>query len=225
MTLKRSIILAILVAFIFPAILAAQDTFAAKVIGISDGDTITVLKEQSQIKIRLHGIDTPERGQAFGNKAKQFTSDLTFGKTVTVKPMDTDRYGRTVAWVFVNGKNLNEEIVKAGMGWHYEKYSSDVNLADAELEARKAKVGLWRDPNSIPPWEFRQLGHVPKSSSNAPNPGKAENAQIVYHGNIKSRVFHQPSCEHYNCKNCTVVFGSKVEAEAAGYRPCGKCRP
>ena len=210
--------LCLVLSLIFPAVLFAQQSFTAKVIGISDGDTITILKGNQQIKIRLHGIDSPEKGQAFGTKAKQFTLGLVFGKTVTVKPTETDRYGRTVAWVFVDGLNLNEEIVRVGFAWHFKRYSKDENLAKAEIEARTNKVGLWRDPNAIPPWEFRQLG---RSSA---NPAKSENGQMVYHGNVGSKVFHQPGCEHYNCKNCTAVFRSKSEAVAAGYRPCGRCR-
>ena len=219
MVLKRGITILIifLIAPLYPAIVAAQQAFKAKVIAISDGDTITVLKDKRQFKIRLHGIDSPEKGQAFGNKAKQFTSDMVFGKTVTIKPTDTDRYGRTVAWVFVDGNNLNEEIVRAGFAWHFKKFSKDENLVRAEIEAREKKAGLWRDPNAIPPWEFRQLGRTSKNSG--------ESALITYHGNVKSKVYHQPNCEHYNCKNCASVFGSKSEAIATGYRPCERCRP
>jgi len=95
---RAIILLAIWAALLFPVFPAvAQGTYTAKVIGISDGDTIKVLKGHTQIKIRLHGIDSPEKGQAFGTKARQFTSEMVFGKTVTVKQTDTDRYGRTVA--------------------------------------------------------------------------------------------------------------------------------
>jgi endonuclease YncB( thermonuclease family) len=132
--------------------------WTGKVVGVSDGDTITVLRpEKSQVKIRLHGIDCPERGQAFGKKAKQFTSNMVFGKTVTVKPTDKDRYGRIVAWIYMDGKSLNEALVMAGLAWHYKKYSSDQNLSDAESKARNKRVGLWSDPHSIPPWEYRRL--------------------------------------------------------------------
>lgn len=131
-------------------------SYEAKVIGVTDGDTIKILKNNRPIKIRLHGIDCPERKQAFGAKAKQHTSSLTYGKVVEVKATDQDRYGRTVAWVFVGGTNVNESLVHAGLAWHYKRYSSDQNLATAETAARKEKIGLWADPNAIPPWEFRQ---------------------------------------------------------------------
>ncbi len=130
--------------------------YEAKVVGVTDGDTIKVLKDNRTVKIRLHGLDCPEKKQAFGTKAKQYTSEMVYGKTVEVNATDKDRYGRTVAWVYVDGQNLNLALVKAGLAWHYKRYSSDQALAEAEVEARKGKVGLWSDPHAIPPWEFRR---------------------------------------------------------------------
>ena len=94
--------------------LAAQ-TFSAKVVAITDGDTIRVLRDRTEIRVRLHGIDAPEAQQAFYERARQFTSQLAFGKTVTIRVRDTDQYGRTVADVLLpDGRNLNHELVKAG---------------------------------------------------------------------------------------------------------------
>lgn len=130
-----------------------------KVISIADGDTITILtKNKDQIKIRLHGIDCPEKKQPFGMAAKQFTSDLVFGKAIKVKITDTDRYGRSIGIVYLNNSEiLNEKILVAGFAWHYKKY--DQNSAWAELEnmARKKKVGIWSDPNAIAPWDWRKM--------------------------------------------------------------------
>ena len=136
---------------------ATFPAYQAKVIGIADGDTVTVLQGTTQIKIRLYGIDCPERKQAFGSKAKQFTSDLVFGQTVRVEPCTKDRYGRTVAWVYFDSKCLNEELLKAGFAWHFKKYSSDEKLSDFEIEARQKRAGLWSDPNAVAPWEYRRL--------------------------------------------------------------------
>jgi endonuclease YncB( thermonuclease family) len=130
--------------------------WTGEVVGVADGDTITVLRDRTPVKIRLYGIDCPERRQAFGKKAKQFTSALVFRKRVKVKPVTQDRYGRTVAWVFVDGKNLCEELVGHGLAWHYKKYSSDRNLGKLEIQARKRKEGLWSDPHAIAPWKFRR---------------------------------------------------------------------
>jgi micrococcal nuclease len=125
-------------------------------VSIADGDTITVLKGKTPVKIRLFGIDCPEGSQAFGKKAKQFTAAMVFRKHVEIKPVDRDRYGRTVAWVLVDGQNLCEELVGAGLAWHYKKYSKDQSLADLEIRARKGRLGLWSDPNAIAPWEYRR---------------------------------------------------------------------
>lgn len=132
--------------------------FSGKVIGVADGDTITVLDGTSQIKIRLNGVDCPEKAQAFGTKAKQFTSSLVFGQTVTIRAKEKDRYGRTVGDVVLSdGRILNHELVRSGLAWWYQKYApSDTVLRGLEAEARAAKVGLWADPNPVAPWEFRR---------------------------------------------------------------------
>jgi endonuclease YncB( thermonuclease family) len=134
------------------------ESFTCKCVGVSDGDTITVLNGRTQVRIRLEGIDAPESHQDFGQKAKQLTSSLAFGKTVTINAVTTDRYGRTVARVIAGGKDVSLELVKAGLAWHYKKYSSDPVLAQAEQEARAAKKGLWSMPNPTPPWDYRHGG-------------------------------------------------------------------
>ncbi len=133
--------------------------FTYKVVGVSDGDTITVLHDGKAERIRLHGIDCPEKRQAFGNRAKQFTSTLVFGTTVTVQVMDRDRYGRTVGVVLLpDGRSLNHELVRAGFAWWYWRYTpDDETLAQLEREARAAKRGLWADPNPVPPWTWRTM--------------------------------------------------------------------
>lgn len=135
--------------------------WTGKVVGVSDGDTVTVMKAGKGAKVRLSEIDCPESGQPFGSRAKQLTSDLCFGKVVTVKPTDVDRYGRIVAHVILpDGRNLNlnEEIVKAGLAWQFKRYSKSARLEKLEAEARKAKIGIWSMPNPVPPWEWRQSG-------------------------------------------------------------------
>lgn len=134
--------------------------FTGKVVGVTDGDTITVLHDRLGEGIRLHGIDCPEKGQAFGQRAKQFTSELAFGKDITVKVYDVDKYGRTIGDVILpDGRNLNQELVRAGMCWWYRKYAPDDEiLAQLEASAREAKSGLWVDPNPVPPWEWRRRG-------------------------------------------------------------------
>jgi micrococcal nuclease len=124
---------------------------------VSDGDTIDVLREGRAVRVRLEGIDTPERGQPFGTRAKQFTSDLVFGKTVAVQVKGTDQYGRILGEVILpDGRSLNRELVRNGYAWWYRRYSDDPVLQQLEEEARRERRGLWRDQNPIPPWEFRR---------------------------------------------------------------------
>ena len=219
-----TIFLAIIFLFFLPAISSTQ-TLTGKVIKISDGDTITLLDNQHrQTKIRLYGIDTPEKGQAYGQKAKRFTASLVAGKSVSVKVYDTDRYGRSVGVVYSGRTNVNEEIIRAGYAWQYRKYckaSFCSKWLTLEQEARNSELGLWRDKHPQPPWEWRKAkrnGGSSSSTNNFVNSGTG-----IYHGNVKSHVFHGPGCRHYNCKNCVKMFGSKDEAVRAGYRPHKQC--
>jgi micrococcal nuclease len=126
------------------------------VVGISDGDTISVRHGTRAEKIRLNGIDCPEKKQAFGQRAKQFTSKLAFGNDVLVKTFGRDRYGRTLGDVVLSdGRILNQELVKAGLAWWYAKYSKDSTLRQLQEAARQAKRGLWVYPDPVPPWEWR----------------------------------------------------------------------
>ncbi|MDR6922282.1 thermonuclease family protein [Chryseobacterium sp. 2987] len=140
----------------FPFSLFSQTT--AKVVGISDGDTITVLLDGNiQKKLRLAEVDCPENKQPFGKNAKQFTSDQIFAKKITFTEIKTDRYGRSIAKVYYdNGKYLSAEIIKAGYGWWYYTYSKDSLLGKMEKSARVHKVGLWQDKKAISPWDYRK---------------------------------------------------------------------
>lgn len=145
--------------------------WSGKVVGISDGDTIKVLKEGKAVKIRLYGIDCPERSQDFGRRAKQFTSDLVFGKVVEIEAIDRDRYGRTVGMVYINGLSVNAEIMKAGYAWVYRKYCRIQVCSEwmqMEAEARGSKVGLWSHPNPVPPWGFRRQKQTSSKNSVLP---------------------------------------------------------
>lgn len=142
---------------------AQATTIAGKVVGIADGDTVTVLDaDRMQHKIRLQGIDAPEKAQPFGQRSKEALSALVFGKQVRVEWNKRDRYGRTVGKVVVNGTDANLEQVKSGLAWWYRKYSSEQSAADrsayeaAEASARAARRGLWRDAEPVPPWEWRR---------------------------------------------------------------------
>lgn len=138
--------------------LYGQNTFTGKVIGIKDGDTVIVIDSfNTQTTLRLAEVDCPEKKQPFGNRAKQFTSDAVFLKTVTYLVTDKDRYGRSVAKVYYKNKYLSAEIIKNGMGWQYKKYSTSQELAQYEKQARSGKIGLWIDPNAIRPSQWRKV--------------------------------------------------------------------
>jgi endonuclease YncB( thermonuclease family) len=137
--------------------------FVGKVVGVTDGDTLTVLTAQrQQHRVRLSGIDAPERRQAFGQVSKQHLSDLAYDKTVSVVFHKRDRYQRILGKVLVNGADAGLDQIETGMAWHYKRYEREQSPEDrlayarAEEMARAERRGLWRDPRSVPPWEFRR---------------------------------------------------------------------
>ena len=149
--------------FIFSIQVVNADTLTGRVVGVADGDTITILDQSNtQHKIRLAGIDAPEKRQAFGNVSKKSLSDLVFDKQVTVDWKKLDRYGRTVGKVLLNGQDVNLEQIKLGMAWFYKKYQNELVLDDrlAYLHAQEAaeisKAGLWRENQPLAPWEYRK---------------------------------------------------------------------
>lgn len=156
--MTRPSFLLILVAFAGVGLAANKPTMtlAGKVVSIADGDTLTVLAEKTQHRIRLEGIDAPESSQAFGQKAKQALGELVFGKEVKVEWKERDRYERIIGKILYEGRWINKEMVVDGWAWHYKQYSKDKELADAEASAKVAKKGLWADPNPVPPWEYRK---------------------------------------------------------------------
>ena len=133
-----------------------MEEFTGRVVGVTDGDTITVLHDTHPAIIRLVGIDAPEKGQAYGQQAKQFAASLAFGQTVTVRVSGHDRYARLLGEVILSdGRSLNQELVRAGFAWWFRRYSRDLTLAHLEQEAREARRGLWADPAAEAPWAYR----------------------------------------------------------------------
>jgi endonuclease YncB( thermonuclease family) len=141
---------------------ANAETITGRVVSVADGDTITVLDgDKVQHKIRLAGIDAPEKKQAFGNRSKESLSAMAFDKTVDVETGKRDRYGRQIGKLLVNGQDVNLVQVERGMAWFYRKYqreqsSNDQRLYEAAEDAARAdKRGLWRDAEPVAPWDFR----------------------------------------------------------------------
>ena len=132
-------------------------------VGVADGDTVTVLDaSRQQHKIRLMGIDAPEKKMPYGNRSKQSLSDLVFDRHVQVEYSKKDKYGRTVGKIIVDGMDANLAQIKAGMAWHYKQYQREQTVADrdlyaqAEVDARASKAGLWKDADPVPPWDWRR---------------------------------------------------------------------
>ncbi|ASW74170.1 nuclease [Chryseobacterium piperi] len=155
--MKRMRKILLLMCMVASGILLSQ--IRAKVIGVKDGDTILVLdKDNKQTTLRLAEVDCPEKGQPFGKNAKQFTSDLVYGKSIQYYKTNSDRYGRIIAKVYFNNdRYLSEEIIKKGYGWWYYQYSDNENLGVLESKARALKLGLWSATEAnISPWEWRK---------------------------------------------------------------------
>jgi endonuclease YncB( thermonuclease family) len=191
---------------IFLALPAAAQTVTGKVVGISDGDTITLLTpERSQLKVRLDGIDAPEEGQEFSAASKRALSSLVAGKTVTLQVSGTDRYGRALGTILADGQNVNLLMVRAGFAWHYVKYSDDPALAAAERTARAERRGLWAGFNPTAPWDYRALKKQPQTATGG------------HWLNTSSGVRHNSSCKW---------FGQTSRGRPCGPdegKPCGIC--
>ena len=130
--------------------------FTGRVIAVADGDTITVLRGTTQVKVRLTEIDAPEKKQAFGNRSTQSLSDLCFGKTAVLDEKGKDRYGRTLARVTCEGTDANAEQVNRGLAWAYTRYLTDPQIRVIGEDARTSRRGLWQDEKPVPPWDWRK---------------------------------------------------------------------
>ena len=204
-------------------ILFATPVFAGelsgKAIGISDGDTFTLLtSDKQQIKIRLAEIDAPESNQPYGNRSQQALSGLIFGKDVRVVVQTTDRYGRTVGRPYVGGLDVCEEMIRSGSAWVYRQYVVDLGLFDIESEAKAALRGLWALPEAeqVAPWDWRRGLNNSVERSDGCN----------IKGNINSkgdRIYHVPGSRSYGATKINKSKGerwfcSEADAITAGWR-------
>ena len=150
------------------ALAATADELAGRVVGVSDGDTLTLAGPgRRPVMVRLAGIDAPERDQPFGQRSRQSLSELAFGQTATVVVQKTDEYGRTVGTVMVGSVNVEAEQVRRGLAWVYRKYSDDSRLLALEAEAKAARRGLWAEVNPTPPWDWRHGGRAAATPESA----------------------------------------------------------
>jgi endonuclease YncB( thermonuclease family) len=228
------------------AVLGQELVIQGRVVGVTDGDTLKVLvADQKLLRVRLAFCDAPEKKQAFGSRAKQAMSELVFGKDIDLRPHVIDRYGRTVAQVGVDGKDVGLEMVRRGLAWVYELYiteaSSEVQetYRKAQEEAKANRQGLWSNPNSIPPWIFRDLAkahqeqaiasnwieaHQKSADPNTPSPRLASpipsesplNPDDVW-VNTKSGKYWKPGSAYY-AKTKRGEYMTEKEAVQEGYR-------
>ncbi|MDH6307545.1 micrococcal nuclease [Dysgonomonas sp. PFB1-18] len=145
-------------ALICVCLFVSDKVIKGHVVRVSDGDTVTLLTDQrEQIRVRLDGIDAPERGQDYGQKATLFVREICYNKPVIVHKKGVDRYGRVLGVLYVDGVNINEALVRHGLAWHYKHYSKDPRLDSLERLARKEKLNIWNMEKPIAPWEFRMM--------------------------------------------------------------------
>ena len=200
----KKVAVAGLLAVLFSGALA--DTVSCRVVGVTDGDTLSCLTEgRENLKVRLYGIDAPESRQDFGTQSKKHLSNMVFGKQVTLDVRDTDRYGRTVADVLINDKSVNLRQVETGHAWAYRQYLNNFDFngyTSAEDKAKRASLGLWSSPNPINPADFRK--GVKRGSFKEQLTGKPEK-----HGNW--------SCgEKHYCKEMRSCSEAKYHLNVCG---------
>ena len=206
----------------FSFAVGANEILEGRVVGVHDGDTVTLLISGShQIKVRLAQIDAPELDQAFGQQSKHSLSAMVFNKTIKVEKETTDKYGRTVGTLLVDGLDANKEQVKLGMAWVYRKYLHDQSLLSIEQTARQSKVGLWADGNPMAPWDYRHGGKQKKSNGSLRSTVKAAVPQDkeVTCGN-KRYCKEMTSCEEakFYLSQCGL---SRLDGDGDGV-PCEK---
>lgn len=200
------------------ALTSCIEGLKGRVVAVSDGDTFTLLTlSNEQHKVRLHGVDCPEKVQPYGQKAKEFTSSLIFGKEVVVEATDTDRYGRVVGIVYVDTIVLNEELLSAGYAWHYKQYDSSQRYALLEAEARAQRKGLWAEAYPVAPGDFRK---GKKYSASTTESKTKPAAYVLVCSNGKS--YHTSKCSIAARCSSTSKYSEK-EAKAKGFKPCKQC--
>lgn len=195
--------------------------FTGRVVGVTDGDSLTVLDERNQQhKVRLAEIDAPERGQPWGDRSRQALSALVFGKTVSVQQTDTDRYGRVVARVFAEGQDVNRTMVEQGAAWAYREYLTDETLIATEARARRERNGLWSmsDTQTVAPWSWRRGERA--GTGDVGGPAASARPQALFSPAPRSAV--PSSSGQFSCSGKRYCREMSSCAEAQYYlRQCG----
>lgn len=189
MKILRSLIL---VALLAAGNLAQGAEFTAKVIAVLDGDTVLIKRANGLKKVRMAGIDAPEKAQLFGETAKRSLAEMVLGKQVKVASEAVDQYGRMVARISVDSLNVNAEQIRRGMAWENSRFHNDRVLLALQEEARREPRGLWAQADPMPPWEWRKLHPIVPSG-----PPPSSVASTV------DRVPADPACARKRCSEMT----------------------
>jgi len=221
------------VASVAPQSVKALNKFSAKVISITDGDTVDVIgPDNFTYAVRLAGIDAPEHDQAFGAQSTQHLARLISGKSVNLNCENERSYGRLICKILLpSGEDADLDQVKDGMAWHYKQYQDEQSpedralYASAECAAMKVKIGLWSDPNPVQPQDFRHGTNSPLlfDANGCRKSSEPTSGPVV--GNARSHIFEWPGCPYYSdiSPDNRVPFPSPQAAEASGYRPAHNC--
>lgn len=210
-----------LLLFFYSSLPYAAEILEGRVVGVHDGDTVTLLMAgNQQVKIRLAQIDAPESDQAFGQRSKESLSDMVFNKNIRVEKETIDKYGRTVGTIFVDGLDANREQIRRGMAWAYQKYMHDQSLLQVEDQARKSKVGLWSDANPMPPWEYRHGGKNNSVTNQVKPKTETTSPQVNSSCGSKRYCKEMTSCEEakFYLNQCGL---SRLDGDGDGI-PCEK---
>jgi endonuclease YncB( thermonuclease family) len=206
---------------------------SARVISITDGDTIVVADSAGSLEsVRLAGIDAPEHGQSFGSQSTQTLASLVSGKNVILDCENERSYGRLICKVqLANGEDVCLDQVKAGMAWHYKQFQDEQSVTDrdsyaaAECAAMKSKIGLWSEPHTVQPQDFRHGTSSPLlfDANGCRRSSEPTTGPVL--GSARSHIFEWPGCPYYSAisPDNRVEFTSPQAAEAAGYRPAHNC--
>ena len=196
-------------------------TINGRVTAVADGDTLDIVPagETRAIRVRIFGIDAPERGEPFADQSRNRARVLAFDKLVQLTGVSVDTYSRLVARVRIGDVDLALDLLSNGLACHYRRYSNERPQADAETAAKSRALGFWA-PASAKPRCARSSPGAAAAPSRRPG---AAGTSANFIGNTSSRVFHAPSCRNAGCKNCVRAFASEQEAISAGFRPAGDC--
>ncbi|WP_419581433.1 thermonuclease family protein [Stieleria magnilauensis] len=187
---------------------------------VMDGDTVKLTQAGgTELTIRLEGIDAPEKAQRFGSESTQWLADATEGEAVRVVASGNDRYGRTLAHLYVGDRWLNRELVASGLAWHYVKYNQDTRLATAQNEARANRLGIWQDARRVAPWDYRNGQRI--ETALPANVASTRESDAVVYVTGSGTKYHREGCRYLG-ENGKPIPVSRV---TSAYEPCKVCKP